>query len=331
MTFSPYQTSALIVGPSGRGKSTVAAGLIERLRAADYTYCIIDPEGDYDAIESTLVLGGPAHVPTIDECVQLLCKPEQNLVINLLGLKLDERPWFFLALLARIRDLRARTGRPHWLLIDEAHHMMPADWKPCDEIIPVRLQGVVMVSVRPALIARSVLRALDTLVVVGDRLEELLKEFTERESCVNATVPDWQEGEALLWSRTRPSAAMVVRLEPSRTQRRRHLRKYAQGELPRDRSFYFRGPDGRLNLRAHNLFLFLDMADGVDDETWLFHLRRGEISHWLRDGLKDEELAERVAAVEQGDGDDAANSRRQIRHLIETLYTAPAGTASAGS
>ena len=57
-------------------------------------------------------------------------------------------------------------------------------------------------------------------------------------------------------------------------ERERHVRKYAEGELAPDRSFYFRGPDGTLNLRAQNLIVFNQMADGIDDGTWLHHLRR---------------------------------------------------------
>ena len=52
----------------------------------------------------------------------------------------------------------------------------------------------------------------------------------------------------------------------------RHTRKYAEGELGEDKSFYFRGPDNALNLRAQNLTIFLQMADGVDDQTWRHHL-----------------------------------------------------------
>ena len=54
---------------------------------------------------------------------------------------------------------------------------------------------------------------------------------------------------------------------------KRHARKYAEGELGEDRSFYFRGPEATLNLRAQNLSTFLQMAAGVDDRTWLHHLR----------------------------------------------------------
>src|SRR5512147_922046 len=71
--------------------------------------------------------------------------------------------------------------------------------------------------------------------------------------------------------------------------RRRHIRKYAEGQLGEDKSFYFRGPDNRLNLRAQNLNMFVQIAEGVDDATWLHHLRAGDYSRWLRDAIKDGE------------------------------------------
>ena len=82
-------------------------------------------------------------------------------------------------------------------------------------------------------------------------------------------------GEAVAWWRHPERAPVRFRSIPPRAERRRHLRKYAEGELG-DSSFYFRGPEGKLNLRAQNLQIFLQMADGVDDETWIWHLRNGD-------------------------------------------------------
>ena len=119
-------------------------------------------------------------------------------------------------------------------------------------------------------------------------------------------------------------APFLMRTVAGRTEQRRHSRKYAEGELPPDRSFYFRGPRQKLNLRAQNLILFLQLADGVDDETWTYHLRQGDYSRWFRERIKDDELAEAAERVEKMADVTPAESRRLIREAVEQNYTAPA-------
>ena len=126
----------------------------------------------------------------------------------------------------------------------------------------------------------------------------------------------------------------TLRIAPAETDRTRHRRKYAEGSLPPDRSFYFRGPRARLNLRAQNLVLFSQIAEGIDDETWLHHLRRGDYSSWMREAIKDGELADEVHAIEtettrstaraRRATESAAESRRRVRAAIEDRYTLPA-------
>jgi hypothetical protein len=279
------------------------------------------------------VLGNPNHCPTIDECSQLIMKPETNAVINLLGVKLNDRPRFFLSLFARIQEVRAQTGRPHVLIVDEAHHVLPANWQPAASNMPERLDGVLLVSVSPSLVAAPILRAVDTVIVLGEKPQEMLDEFATANAVrgARAPAPELPPGTALLWNKNNASAPLVVKLEPGKTERRRHLRKYAEGELPVDRSFFFRGPENKLKLRAHNLVLFLDLADGVDDDTWTHHLRRNEYSQWMRDAIKDPELAEQIAAIEQQDNLDAERSRQEIRKLVEAKYTLPATKPAAAS
>lgn len=81
-------------------------------------------------------------------------------------------------------------------------------------------------------------------------------------------------------------------------------------------------PDGRLNLRAQNLITFLQLAEGVDDETWLHHLRERDYSRWVRDAVKDDGLADALARVEE-DEEDPAAGRARVRELVEERYTLP--------
>ena len=99
---------------------------------------------------------------------------------------------------------------------------------------------------------------------------------------------------------------------------RRHRRKYATGDV-QEKAFTFRGPDGKLRLRAQNLQLFLQMAEGVDDDTWRFHQRQGDYSRWFREAIKDEELAAEAAEVERSAG-DPAETRRRVREAVERRY-----------
>jgi hypothetical protein len=89
-------------------------------------------------------------------------------------------------------------------------------------------------------------------------------------------------------------------------------------------SFNFRGPQGKLNLKAQNLMTFMQLADGVDEETWIYHLRRNDYSRWFRKKIKDEGLAKAAEAIEQEQNLAALESRRRINQAIVQSYTLPA-------
>src|SRR5262249_33744746 len=108
----------------------------------------------------------------------------------------------------------------------------------------------------------------------------------------------------------------------------RHRRKYVQGELGADESFYFRGPAGQLNLRAQNLMLFIQLAEGIDDTTWMYHLRRSDYTRWFRDAIKDESLAAVTAGIEAQREITPAESRRLIKGAIQERYNLPVASST---
>jgi hypothetical protein len=130
-------------------------------------------------------------------------------------------------------------------------------------------------------------------------------------------------GQVLLWSAA-DDTVRRVNVEPPSAEHRRHTRKYAIGQLPPDRSFYFRGPEGKLNLRAQNLLQFLEMAAGVDEDTWRFHFRRADYSRWFRDVIKDPELAKEAANVERDRFQSREAALASLRTAVESRYTLPA-------
>jgi hydroxymethylpyrimidine pyrophosphatase-like HAD family hydrolase len=323
---SPYGVNLLIAGPSGSGKSTVTAAILERLNEQGYQFCVIDPEGDYESFESAVALGTHEQPPSADEVLRLLKNPADNAVVNLVGLPLKDRPSFFLALLPRLQDLRAQLGHPHWLVIDETHHVLPASWEPAPLAIPKEFERFVFVTIQPKSIAPEARSAVNTVIAVGEAPEKTLAEVGE---LIGETPPPTppiklSQGEVLMWRRQPNAAPFKFRVLPSQTERRRHRRKYAEGDLGPKKSFYFVGPDRKLHLQAQNLILFVQLAEGVDDDTWNYHLRKGDYSRWFRKEIKDEELAAEAERVEAMNGVPADESRALIKKAIEERYTLPA-------
>ena len=324
VTISPYGHNLLLAGSSGSGKSTLAMGILERLGEQGYQFCIIDPEGDYESFEGTMCLGTSHNAPSVEEVLQLLQKPDANAVVNLVGLPLHDRPGFFVGLLPRLQELRAKTGRPHWILIDEAHHLLPAGWDPAPLALSHALSNMIFVTVHPDQVARAVLDDIDLVMALGEAPHETLAKFSAATGTPSPCQPvDLAPGQTLVWSK-KAGQPFVIDIAPGKLDRRRHRRKYAEGELPPDRSFFFKGPAGSLNLRAQNLILFMQIGEGVDDATWMHHLRRGDYSTWFREAIKDRALAEEVREIEQQRDLPPAESRRLLKAAIERHYTLPA-------
>src|SRR5216683_3355973 len=136
----------------------------------------------------------------------------------------------------------------------------------------------------PSSLAAAALAAVRMFVGVGENAHRLVVEFCE--TLGEAAPPLGQtpnDTQVIVWARNSIEAPRLVAIERPRQEHLRHTRKYAEGRLGEDKSFYFSGPANLLNLRAHNLAMFLQLAQGVDDETWLFHLRRGDYTRWFRD------------------------------------------------
>jgi hydroxymethylpyrimidine pyrophosphatase-like HAD family hydrolase len=325
----PHGQNVLLVGTSGSGKSTLTTGFLERLAEQRYTFCLIDPEGDYDGFADAVSLGTPTRPPSIDEITQLLAKPHASCIANIVGLSIADRPGFFASLAPRLQELRAKSGRPHWIVIDEAHHLLPAEWQPGPLALPEKLSGVWQVTVHPGLIAPKALADVTTLIAVGKQPVAAFREYSQvcKQAPPQIDEVQLEPGEAILWDVAGRGKPRRLKIAPSHTERRRHTRKYAEGELPPERSFYFRGPQNKLKLRAHNLILFLTMADGVDEDTWMHHLKRGDYSDWIRHAIKDDELADQIHTFEQDDALSAEESLRSIRAAIEQRYTLPAAAA----
>jgi HAD superfamily hydrolase (TIGR01484 family) len=321
-----YGAGLLVAGSPEGGKSTLTTGVMERLIEAGYRFFAIDPEGDYQALEGALLLGDSKREPVIDDIINAIENADRSLIVNLLGIPVDRRPAFLESLYPRIQQLRSRIGRPHWVIVDEAHHLLPETRGSSKETIANGLMNTMLITVEPGHLSRAVLVSVDAVVALGQRPNDTLRKFCSAAGleCPPLKPVQLERGTALFWPRKQDREPLLFSVAPCRTPQVRHSRKYATAELTPDRSFYFRGPQGKLNLRAQNLMTFVQLLEGVDDETWLYHLRRGEYSQWLRENIKDRELADAVAQIEQDGRLPAAQSRNKIKEQIEERFTLPA-------
>ena len=199
----PEHGGVLIAGSSGIGKSTLATALLEKLAAQGFQVCVFDPEGDYDDLQDAIVLGDSKRAPVVDEVLDILRKPVATaLVVNMLGLQVQERPAFFTGILPPIHQMRSRTGRPHWFVIDEAHHMMPASSEVADANLPDHLSATIYVTVHPEAMRPKVLAVVQTVIGVGPKANDVIAKFCR---AVDAPVPDFpppgEKDQVLFWDR----------------------------------------------------------------------------------------------------------------------------------
>ena len=323
-----HGTRLLVIGPSASGKSTLTGVLVERLVETGRSVLLLDPEGDYQTLgelETVVVLGGRGEqaLPAPDEVDQLLRQPRTSLVLDLSAMTLTEKVSYATKVLGAVAAVRSTSGLPHWLVIDEAHHILPAEGSPAADLLGPEREALCLITLAADVLTPQV-RALPNAVASTDLAAfqaGLRSVVTEHRASPPplATGGPLQRGEAALAWLAPGQGAVRFRVGRRRIQHQRHVRKYVEGELPAERSFFFRGPDQALNLRAANLARFVELAGGVDERTWAHHLARGEYTRWLRDMIKDPDLAADVEAL-QSAGLPPAESRRRALGLIRERY-----------
>jgi hypothetical protein len=311
-----------VSGPSGTGKATFATGVIERLMERNYQLCVIDPEGDYSTLPAVVTIGSRARPPQTQEIIDRLKDASTTVVVNLLGVPLQDRPDFFSQLFPGLQALRARTGRPHWIVLDEVHHLVPALWGLAPSTFPQRLGETLLITHRPEDVSPTILSMVDTAVAVGPTPETTLGNFASSLGIPLPPILKDPMGDVTVWQRSAGAIPFTAIVVPPRSERLRHLRKYSEGNLG-PKSFFFRGPGSKMNLRAQNLAMFCDLTLGVDDDTWLYHLHRGDYSQWIGGAIKDDDLMHEIVHIEQASQLASSDSRRMVREAIDRRYLLP--------
>ena len=324
--------NVLIHGDSASGKSWLAGALIERLVAQRYSVCIIDPEGDYR------VLGGGAsiewadartHADVDDALARLERDPGASIIIDLSCLGHAGKVEAIGAALSAIRDLRRRRGRPHWVVLDEAHYSLHPGGVPDDDV-GIADRGFCLVTYRPSWLRPGVLAALDVVISArtteAAELDFVASRFlatTGHGEHARAALGELPAGEFVLLeadAADRPTARTFV-AAPRATAHVRHLSKYADAVVAPDRRFFFRDDGGSTWGAAESLQAFRRLIGGIDEEVLRQHLGRGDFSRWVSHVFGDEELARQLGKTEaRWRRGERGHVRSTIDRLIGARY-----------
>src|SRR5580704_8535001 len=82
-----------------------------------------------------------------------------------------------LNLLPQLSLLRARSGRPHWLVIDEAHHLLPASRDDVAQILPHAGPAIVFITVHPEAVSPAALKSVEVVIALGDGADKVIAKF----------------------------------------------------------------------------------------------------------------------------------------------------------
>ncbi len=301
--------NVLIHGDPHSGKSWLAGALVERLVGARYAVCVIDPEGDYRVLSRLPGVAwaevlGPDDVDTALD--HLRHNPDASVVLDFSTRPHAEKIVLIERALRRIREIRGQLGRPHWVLVDEAHYLLH-EGGIAGDALGLEDRGFCFVTYRPRWVRAAVIQAVDVFVLARTTapeelafLRSALPALDGREG-VSAALPRLPRGEFLIVQRDgagRPSAVTFV-AAPRQTMHVRHLTKYVDSHVPPGREFLFRERDGgRVFGSADSLQTFRRVVATAPEDLLGYHAERGDFSRWVRDVFADAELARQLGKAE---------------------------------
>jgi hydroxymethylpyrimidine pyrophosphatase-like HAD family hydrolase len=190
------------------GANRGAALLVEELMARGYQCCIVDRRDHFASVEGMAGFGTSGQPPSVEETLAALARPSAHAFVSLAAV--SDRPAFFAALIARLREMRERLGRPHWIVVGDAHELP----------IPRGLRGVLLVTPHPERLPKPLLKTIHTAIAEDPAaLRALSKEASLREAQA--------EGEVVVWSGRRLEPLRLVSKKP----RAHNKREAKAGEI----------------------------------------------------------------------------------------------------
>jgi len=107
--------------------------------------------------------------------------------------------------------------------------------------------------------------------------QKLLQQFATRKDVaspqLNFTALD--KGQALVWDISLNVQPQIITTKKFRQLNQRHIKKYATGFMDYNSFYFTRTQD---EFKSINVLIFVQLAGGIDDETWMYHLKQNVLN-----------------------------------------------------
>lgn len=311
-TGSPVQLAikgrnVVIVGDPRSGKSWIAGLLAEQLILQKYSVCVIDPEGDYEGLESlpdVIRFGGDDPPPRPRELTRALRHSDVSILVNLSRMPLDTKRRYVRELLQMLIVLRRTTGLPHRIILDEAHYFL--DQEDDALIVDLELAGYTLVSYRASDLDKSLISATEAVIVSRETDDQNIRWLLEAHG-ITARPEEWREllgglqtDEAVVFPGIDETGSTPVRvkLAARSTYHVRHLQKYVDVPIADHHAFVFTG-NGSAGRKVKTLGQFAEVLTGLPPSAVEGHLKRNDFSRWIGQVYGDHSLALRIRECEE--------------------------------
>ena len=307
VVLSAHGENVLVSGDPRSGKSWVAGLAAECLMEAGYRVCVFDPESDHVALglrPSAIVLGREIGLPKADDVGSVISHTGASIVLDLTSVRQAEKCEYVGRALRSIGAEQARSGLPHWIVVDEAHYFFGAGPASCADAV-VQTGNIILVTYRPSLIAPDILESIGAFILNRTTVEQeryfvdgLLRARGPAELDVSAALGALEARHGGLLSRDdgMPRWQTFVP-RPRLSVQAIRTRRYAGIELPPDKGFFFRLPNDGTVATARTVEEFDQALASVPTASLEYHVARGDFSRWARHVLGDADLAAGLAKL----------------------------------
>jgi hypothetical protein len=328
------RVNVLVTGGSGSGKSYAAGFFAERLISLGYSVCLFDPEGDHGALgrlRGVVLVGGREGLPAPAQLARIVQRGLGSVVVDL-SFARDGGPTYIAQALAALEELRADTGLPHWIFVDEAHVPLGVEGLASHGFDPAA-KGFCFVTYRPAELCDRVKGSFDLFLAmpgergIGPEIRDALARVAEiAPAALDPQLTGIGLGHAVLVRPGTPPAVRIFSLAPRWVAHVRHWHKYAGSRLPPGERFHFRNRHRATGAIVANLAEFHHELRRCGEDVLRHHAGGADFSRWILDTIQDSTLAESVRPVERRLRDapaaDVASLRSELLEAIEKRYLA---------